>query len=201
VFTSQNHERATWITFLIAVLINALYLAYYEVVPSSCTTKGSIRDVVWVNGSIENVPLTSVDDTTSCTVQQLPKDVLRIITTLNSLIVVSSVFTLVMYLVVRIPVIFQEYHFGEGKTLFQSAFATATEYMTVYYFMYVGVVLASLVSHYMASFLLLDIIVKITLARDVLNAVYKPRKQIIMAFFLVVIIVYIFASVTVSLLQ
>jgi hypothetical protein len=195
-FSPMNHQRATWITFTIALVINALYLFYYESVEVPCTTPESLP----IYGDSFNETMLSAPNSTSygavCTLHSMHDNVQSIATTLNSISCISSSFTLVMYLLVRVPVIYMNY-LADGRTETAAVLATSTDAWTIYYFTYVIMAIISVNYGTAASFLLLDIVAKVSVAREVLNAVYKPRKQFIMSLVFTAIILYIYAFVTV----
>ncbi len=71
--------------------------------------------------------------------------------------------------------------------------------MTLYYIWYLSFsILGQVVSYDFLPFLLLDIVVKNSTTRDVLNAVVFPRRQIAMGGAIILIIIQIFTFFYVS---
>ena len=165
VFSSTNYDRATTFAFLLALIINLLFLIYYS-------KDGSQR----------------VYNSTAFTA----------INILNIFQIGTAFFTFLLFCVVRGPVKYQIYK-DAGYSTFHTYLYTATDFMTLYYFGYLIVAVMGMVHNdFWSSLLLLDVVMKNTTAKDVLNAVYYPRKQLGMAFVLGVIILYVFSYVNVS---
>eukprot|EP01038_Epipyxis_sp_PR26KG_P008072 gene8072-10935_t len=115
---------------------------------------------------------------------------------LNIVQVVVSCFTLLMSLVVRSPVKYETF-LAEGNNEIMAMVLTATEPLLLYYMFYVTMSILGYVAYnYYCSLLLLDIIVKDSTTRDVLNAVVTPRKGLVMGFLLQFFIIYIYAFFT-----
>lgn len=116
-----------------------------------------------------------------------------VISVLNYLQMLIALFTLILSLVVRSPVQYQALQ-SKGFSFYDCVYYTATEPMTVYY---VGYLLLSLlgicVADYFITILLLDIVVKNSTTRQVLNAVANPWYNIAMAGLLGAFIIYIFS--------
>ena len=71
---------------------------------------------------------------------------------------------------------------------------TATDGMTLYYVIYLGIsFLGVFVENYYVSLLLLDIVVKDSTTRAVLNAVITPWKALAMGALLQAFVIYIYA--------
>jgi hypothetical protein len=160
VFSRSNQDTATWITFVLACVINLLMLLYYT------ATSGDPK----LHAQTESL-----------------------ISALNIVQLVVAIFVLLLFLVVRIPVKYMSLA-AEGHTLFQTVLYTAAEPMTMYYLWYLSfTVLGGYVSYDFLPFLLLDIIVKNSTTRDVLNAVIVPRRQIAMGGVVILFIVQIYS--------
>ena len=116
---------------------------------------------------------------------------------LNSLQIIFSSFTLIMFLIVRAPVQYIS-SYQQGKGVFRSILATALDPLTMYYFIYVILAIGAINSDYILTFFLLDIVVKNSYAMDVMIAVFTPIKQLTVAICLSLIVMYIFAMFVVS---
>ena len=129
----------------------------------------------------------------------LPKDVRIAVRGLNIFQLVFATFTLILFLVVRVPVKYQSV-LSKGSSRLSAVLQTATDGLTMYYFIYlIFCLLAINYSDTFVTFLLLDIIVKNSTTADVLNAVIYPRKQLAMTLVLGLFVMYIFAFIIVSL--
>ena len=128
----------------------------------------------------------------------LPPDVRIVADTLNLIQLFFSLFTLILFLVVRVPVKFHT-NIAAGHKNVPAILYTITDGLTMYYFVYfIFCLLAINLSDIFLTFLLLDVVVKNSTTRDVLNAVIYPRRQLAMTILLGVFIVYIFSFVIVS---
>jgi hypothetical protein len=128
----------------------------------------------------------------------LPATVRIAVRGLNIFQLVFAVFTLILFIVVRVPVKYQSL-LAKGSSVASAVFQTATDGLTMYYFVYlIFCLLAINYSDTFVTFLLLDIVVKNSTTRDVLNAVIYPRKQLGMTLVLGLFVMYIFAFLIVS---
>merc|ERR1719453_1094664 len=104
-----------------------------------------------------------------------------------------SCFTLILFLVVRVPVRYKKL-IEDGNATREAIINTMLEPLTVYYFIYALLAFISLrVNRWYGTFLLLDICVKDTTTGDVLLAVWTPKKQLFMTLILGIFVIYIFA--------
>jgi len=113
---------------------------------------------------------------------------------LNVAQITFSVFTLCLYVVVRVPVSYKLTMKETGNDVAQSIWASFQ--VSFYYIFYL--IMASLgymVSPFYNTVLLLDLIVKDPTANDVLKAIWLPRGQILITFLLGVFLIYIFAFI------
>jgi hypothetical protein len=130
---------------------------------------------------------------------RLADEVSLAIQVINVFLIIFSGFTLVLVLVVNTPVLYNTY-IDEGMDYKYALVYSVFDNLTLYYMLYLTIVLLGyLVDNYFTSFLLLDIVVKNATARNVLNAVVRPRFQILMTVILGLFLVYIFAFYFVSL--
>ncbi len=165
VFSRSMQNRCTWITFILAFVINALLLFDY----------------------------TAADDN-----PVISASVARVINVLNALQAVISAFVLLLFVVVHSPVKFQ-YLQEQGHSYFNALYYTATDGMILYYIWYlVFSICAQVISYNFLPFLLLDIIVKDSTTRDVLNAVIVPLNQIVMASVVTLFVVQVYTFFLVS---
>jgi len=165
IISRANLNRATWFTFVLTIVINAIYIATYELVNG----QPAISDLY---NNVANY--------------------------LNAIQLAVSSFTLILWIVLKSPVQYRTFE-AQGFSLWETWFYTFTEPLTLYYTYYVILACLGLfVQNYYCALLLLDIIVKDSTTRDVLNSIVSPRKQLIMAFILIVFVVYIFSFFVVS---
>jgi hypothetical protein len=159
VFSRENQNRATWITFYLAMAINVVLLLSYSAEHGGPTVNP--------HGAM-------------------------IVSILNIIQAIVAGFVLLLFLVVRIPVKYQSLQ-RQGFSEYETWLYTAMEPMTLYYIWYLAFsILGQVVSYDFLPFLLLDIVVKNSTTRDVLNAVIYPRRQIMMGGIVILIIVQIY---------
>jgi hypothetical protein len=121
-----------------------------------------------------------------------------VVNVLNIIQIAFSSFTLILFLVVRVPVQYQSNR-AKGMDQIRTILHTCSDPMTVYYFFYLLCsIMGYNVSYLFLTVLLLDILVKNATARDILMAVVYPRKQLALAYLLMLFVVYIFAFIIVS---
>ncbi|GMI18313.1 hypothetical protein TrLO_g8656, partial [Triparma laevis f. longispina] len=235
VFSRSNQERATWISFFFAMLINLLLVSFYQWKEPAMSPDVLDGDGMYL-GAYPNVYLaiqadnaeyeegTQFDamcttrpcedkmgryerefyEATNSTEQLEPKlggsdseeaMVKGFTLALNVCQCATAIFVFVLFLVVRCPV---RYEVGIQHMEMSDVGAliyTATDSMTLYYLGYVIVAIMCLSNNMYCCILLLDIIVKDSTTRDVLNAVIYPIKQLSMTLVLLVITVNIFQTV------
>jgi hypothetical protein len=122
-----------------------------------------------------------------------------VVNVLNIIQIAFSSFTLVLFLVVRVPVQYQSNR-AKGLDQIRTIFRTVSDPMTMYYFFYLLCsIMGYNVSYLFLTILLLDILVKNATARDILMAVVYPRKQLALAYLLMLFVLYIFSFIIVSL--
>jgi hypothetical protein len=166
IFSREVQNRATWTTFLFAIVINILFIFFYEA----------------TNGT---------DDSSQPVISNKVAE--SVIYALNLSQTLIASFVLFLWIVVRTPVNYQSFKLL-GYSDFKCIISTATESMTMYYFFYLVLsILGLTVANYFLPFLLLDIVAKNSTTRDVLNAVILPRKQLAMTLVLALFMNYIFA--------
>jgi hypothetical protein len=165
VFSRSNQDRATWVSLVLAVIINAVLVFYFRLQNGEPYLNNSVQVVINV---------------------------------LNIIQIAFSSFTLVLFLVVRVPVQYQSNR-AKGMDQFRTILHTCSDPMTVYYFFYLLCSITGYnISYFFLTVLLLDILVKNATARDILMAVVYPRKQLALAYLLMLFVVYIFAFIIVS---
>ena len=165
IFSRSNQDKATWLSLVIACVINAILIAYYKLEDGEPTLAPTISVVV---------------------------------DALNIFQIAFSSFTLILFLVVRVPVKYQSNQ-AAGMSQFRSVLYTCSDPMTLYYVFYLAMsIFGYNISYFFLTILLLDILVKNSTARDILMAVVYPRKQLAMTYVLTVFVVYIFAFIIVS---
>jgi len=165
IFSRSSQDRVTWGTFALAFATNMLLMIFY----SAGTIEGGPEDA------------------------RVPNEAFVVIRTLNLIQCISSAFVIVLFLVVRAPVRYQQLE-EAGHNQFECILHTATDPMTLYYIWYFAMAaLGQFVSYDFLPFLLLDVIVKNSTTRDVLNAVIYPRNQIAMGGVVTLFVVQIYA--------
>ena len=169
IFSPSVHNNATWLSFFFAVIINVMFVSYYDATGA--------EEIL----SPQHAPA-------------IPDDARLIVTILNYLQIVTSVFTIILTFVVRSPVIawgLQED--PDIKSQWEVLLYTALDPMTLYYIWYLLFACLGAFHHDMfITFLLLDLIVKNPTTADILNAVVIPRAQLIVAFILGAFTIYIY---------
>ena len=136
--------------------------------------------------------------TASSNEPELPTAVRIVVNALNIFQLFFASFTLILFLVVRVPVRYQS-NLAAGHSSLVALLYTATDGLTMYYWIYLTLCLLAInYSDVFLTFLLLDIVVKNSTTRDVLNAVIYPRKQLGMTLILGIFVGYIFAFIIVS---
>jgi len=163
IFSRVNQDRATWATFIIAVLINCLFIVYYDYE--------------------DEKPRPTVNNTTA----------LAVINAFNLCQNVVALFVLILNLVVRTPVIYQSWEaqdLSRLQIILYTASDPKTMYFFAYLMLSL---LGLFAADYYLPFLLLDLVAKNATTRDVLNAVVIPRRQLIMTVVLAIFVTYIFA--------
>jgi len=179
IFSRTNEERATWIAFYFVCCLNVIFTLFYTLEVGSCELNQFTAGMILHNGV--------------CTIATLHYDIVKkTVVVLNSLLVMCSMFVLVLYVVVRVPVNYQTYS-ESGRGVFNAALYTAMDPVAVYNVCYMVIAIAGLKYHLLLSFLLLDFVTKSPTSQAVLRAVYNPRMQVTMTFILMMILIYIFA--------
>lgn len=169
VFSIQNQNRITWVTFVLTCAINATFVAFY-----------GGRDCL------------SGSDIGTCGPPTLADSPRRVVDIMNTLQIIFSACTLIMFLVVRCPVNYI-INLEKGQGAISAVINTALDPLTLYYFVYVFLALLSVSYDHILTILLLDVVVKNSYAMDVCVAVFTPMKQLLMAIVLCVIVMYIFS--------
>jgi len=174
-FSRNNQEMATWIGFSFACLINIMLLAGYHYKDADL---GKDAD-----GNTINAGTLSMDSTMEIAVMIV-----------NIGQCITSIFVLVLFLVVRCPVAYQVCIQRDEMNEWWAMYYAATDAYTLYYLGYVVVAALCINEQYLCCFLLLDIIVKDSTTRDVLNAVIYPIKQLTMTVILTLFVINIFQT-------
>jgi hypothetical protein len=164
IFSPFNKDKATWAAFFLSIFINMLFVTYYT------------RDDMVGEPSI-------------------PDDIRDITYILNLIQICISSFVLILSLVVSTPVVYKTLESGrDGYHGIWLVIWTALDPMTVYYIWYLLTsIMGAKINDYYLPLLLLDIIVKNSTTKNVLNAVVLPRKALSMALILGLFIIYIYS--------
>ena len=177
-FNRKNQNIATWITFSLCCAINIVFLLYYD---------GRECFAQYREG-------TQAADDVVCNAPELPASARETVNILNIFQIIFSSFTLLMFLIVKTPVLYAKY-MQDGCGMVTSIVSTATDPMTLYYFFYVVMAAISYKVDHVVTLLLMDIVVKNSYAMDVLYAVIYPFKALSVSLGLMIIIMYIFSVV------
>ncbi len=188
VFCRTNLDRVIWLNFYVVCCINILFIVYLGTEDAACSKS-------------DDFVLEYTGQDRSCTSVVIGNQSVKLaILLLNVALIYGAAFALLSSLLVRAPVHYQahkEKRFHWANCLLY----TALEFSSIYYFAYLGMAVMGLVYHPLLAFLLLDFITMSPTSQGVLQAVFKPRRQILMTVILTCIIVYIFAVYSVRILS
>ncbi len=170
IFSRTNQDIATWSAFFLACIINLLLLCFYHTEENAVVLHGTVQTIVNI---------------------------------LNSLQVVAAGCTVILTSVVRTPVVFEinmgsssQFSSSPRMNVLYAALQTALDPVLLYYLLYLAVSLLGIFStDLFSTFLLLDIVMKNSTTRDVLNSVVYPRKQLGMTVVLGIFVAYIFSFI------
>jgi inositol 1,4,5-triphosphate receptor type 3 len=224
VFSRTNQNRATWLAFTIALCLNVILLCSLKYVKDETgdvtgelsVTKMTLGEffgyaeintdatfsLADLNGNFSlpepSAPLLMGPDGrakvtfTSTTIED-------VVLGLNVTQLGFSLFTLLLFWVVRVPVNYRLAREISKQNVVNSIFATVTDGLTLYYVVYVVFCVLAIKlerdGYLFTAFLLLDIIVKNSTTKDVLLAVYYPARQLMATAVLGVFVIYIFSFV------
>ena len=123
----------------------------------------------------------------------VPQDIQPVVLGLAIAQVTLSALSLILYLVVRAPVMYGSLR-EDGHETLTAVVLTLMDFKTIYTLLYLGVSILGCVLHYAwLPVLLLDIIDKSSTARDVLMAVAQPFVPLMMTLMIIVCVCYIYA--------
>lgn len=177
-FNRKNQNIATWITFSLCCAINIMFLVNYD--GRDCFD--------------EYIAGVQAADDVRCGAPILHEKARYIVNILNIFQIIFSSFTLLMFLIVKTPVLYIKYR-QDGHGFAKSILYTAVDPMTVYYFFYVVMAAISYQVDHVVTLLLMDIVVKNSNAMDVLYAIIYPFKALTVSLGLMLTIMYIFSVV------
>ena len=205
IFSRRNQGIATWVSFLLALSINAIMLSFYTYecpLVAEPSAAGGERHyerslITSFNESFfepGNSTESEVEHEHECPSSPtiISSSTRSVVQGLNSLQIIFSAFTLLLFIIVRIPVNFK-IHKVQGHSDIIAWVKTLMDPLTLYYFVYL--VFAAIGENvlFLLTFLILDIVVKNSTARDVIKAVVYPSKALLMSFLLMAILMYIYA--------
>jgi inositol 1,4,5-triphosphate receptor type 3 len=175
VFNRNVQNTMTWISFYINVCINAVSVQFLSM-PAGDYDQGTSTYAM-------GAPVLSND--MADTVQAF----------LNYTQITLASFTLVLYLIVRSPVVYKNALADEGTSPFSAFLEVVHPFkgLTPYYFVYVVFAVMGMDMPIFNALLLFDILIKNSTSRDVLLAVTKPAKQIAATALLLLIVIYVSA--------
>jgi hypothetical protein len=173
VFSRSVQNTMTWVSFGINVCINIMSLQY----------------LVQPSGDYD---ATSGEYKMGTPVLSNPNADLGV-AVLNYIQITCSACTLVLYLIVRSPVVFKNALATADTSPFSAFLAVVHPFhgLTPYYFVYMVFAVLGMDFPIFNALLLFDILVKNSTSRDVLLAVTKPAKQIAATAVLLLIVIYI----------
>lgn len=214
IFNRTNQVRSAWMVFVLALLVNLLFMSFYyaKKIPCSSSPSDLLQSAMPLVSEMPSfsptpMPMLQSQAPTSiptpaptaievaaqvCTEIVLQDDAVSAVFGVTIVLIFFAFYTLLLYMVVRVPVNFL-IHRESNKGLIKPILLTAFDPTTVYYAGYLLLSILGLFHHVILSVLLLDIISKSPAAQDVLNAVYKPKNVIFMTMVLNLIILYIYA--------
>jgi hypothetical protein len=194
-FSRTIQNNATWITFIINMIINGIYLFNLKLDKSSLANADTDRG--W------NIDIAGMNDRGVKFAYKNP-DFANVIKALNVAQISLSLFTLVLFAVVRAPVTYIE-ALRENGSRFQSFIAIWTQSLTGYYVFYLTMAIIGGLSSYGTlqefygplcnSLLLMDVLVKSPVSRDVIQAVIIPYKALGATVILAIFTIYIFSFI------
>ena len=220
IFSRENQNRATWLSFCFAITLNAIFMFGYEYKPlSECEGLGldTMRSIYLADSRSWN----NLEGPEAAAYHELPcltPSLAHLVTWLNWAQIIVAIGTFFLYVVVMskpkydkamsenelnvidIPLIGKvqpDFGWGLASRRFSSAFVSLTEgFPPALYYLGYTVVCVLIQEYYppLCAFLLLDIVVKSPTTSNVLMAVYKPRKQLLMTVMLLVFCIYIFST-------
>ena len=190
VFSRTNMDRSIRLMFVLALIINILFIAYYANVP--CDNAG-LKDDDGHFPTCQSAMLPVLDSGV---------DINDVTLGLGILLIVLAVYTVLLSAVMRLPVKYESF-IEKGEGPWTAAINTAMDGKTLYYIGYLIFAILSINSsyHHLMAFLLLDMISMSPVTQDTLNAIWKPRRMLIMTLLLTFILVYIYAIMSFFLLN
>ena len=190
IFNQKNHDKVAFFNFIWVIILNVLYIVYYSQKMILCPGQDSI---------VDNNPddYRMVDDGAPFCLQPFlggGATITTVTTALHIIIIILSGFTLLLFLVSRLPIIFETYLEDSGSIIV-SSLSTALDTQSLYHaYLVIFAVLGFFDStKYLTTFLLLDIVFQVEKLQEVLMAVWIPRKALLMTVVLTWIITYIYA--------
>jgi hypothetical protein len=174
-FNRNNQNLMTWISFVVNVCINFVSLQYLAMPDGDYDEE--TKTYAMGKGVL------------SSTNAELCQAIL------NYTQITCSAFTLVLYVIVRSPVMYKNALANKNTTKWSAIVAVIHPFrgLTPYYFMYVVFAVLGMYYPMCNALLLFDILIKNSTSRDVLLAVTKPVKQIAATALLLVIVIYVCA--------
>merc|ERR1711865_53833 len=127
----------------------------------------------------------------------LPFSTMQMQNVLNYVQITVSAFTMILFFIVRVPVIYRQRVEIQGSKWYWAMYYAISDFDTMYYTFYVVLcVLALQLSPIWSAFLLLDVVKKKPKIMIVLQAVLKPLEQLLLAGLLCVFVLVIYAFFT-----
>jgi len=210
VFSPGNQQMATNFSFMFCCIINFFLLYGYEWGEPETEFDNVYLNVNadWNTFYVESQPESTATATTDF-IASLKNETLRpkdpalvggidnVVTIFNFFQCFTALFVFVLFLVVKCPVRYNVALEHGGMNEFQALMYTGLDNMTLYYFGYLIVATVCLWGGRMnqfGCFLLMDIIVKDSTTKDVLNAVIYPFRQLAMTVLLMLFSINIFST-------
>ena len=192
IFSRTMQYYSTWASFLVVFTINGLFLFFYKtkIVPCDMiNTDDAFADYTYY---ASNNATALATPNLRCTELFMDSPIPFVTRILNFALIGIAFFTLLLYFVVRVPVNYRTF-IDSNMGVLLAVLYTAIDFQTMYYVFYLGVAVLGIFYHAALSFLLLDFIALSASAKNVLLAIYNPRKQLFMTTVLLFVFLYIFA--------
>jgi len=189
IFNQRNHDRVAFFSFIWVIILNILYIVYYGQNLVLCPDQNDLTDhnpddykIIDDGAPFCLEPFLGGDDTATVSMA------------LHIIVIILSGCTLILFLISRLPIIFETYLEDSGS-LGLSCLYTAVDMQSLYHaYLVIFAVLGSFDdTKYLFPFLLLDIVVQVEKLKEVLMAVWIPRRALFFTVVLVWIITYIYA--------
>ena len=191
IFNQKNHDKVAFFNFIWVIILNVLYVVYYSQQLVPCPD----QDDELVDNNPDDYKM--LDDGQSLCLSPFlgGSNTATVAMALHIIIIILTSTTLIIFLVSRLPIIFETYLEDYGSLLL-SCIYTAIDFQSLYH---VYLVLFAVLGYfeetkYLITFLLLDVTCQVDKLAEVLLAVWIPKKALFFTVVLTWIITYIYAT-------